>query len=134
MIKLKDLITEDTCCDNCKHGESCCSINESIKLDTNLGGTVQMGKIFTGFSKSFVKEEDLNEAKEINKSDVTKLVKMAKKIDKDLNTLTKFYKKKIYNVNNNVVYKTWLSLDSARREYSIKAMSGIEFLQDHGWE
>ena len=134
MIKLKDLITEDSCCENCNHGEPCCSINESIKLDTNLGGTVQMGKIFTGFGKSFVKEEDLNEAKEIKKSDVAKLVKMAKKIDKELNTLTKFYKKKIFNSSNNIVYKTWLSLDSARREYSIKAMSGIEFLQDEGWE
>ena len=134
MIKLKDLITEDSCCENCGRGEPCCSINESIKLDTNLGGALQMGKIFTGFSKSFVKEEDLNEAKEIKKSDVARFVKMAKKIDKDLNTLTKFYKKKIYNVNNNVVYKTWLSLDSARREYSIKAMSGIEYLEDQGWE
>ena len=70
MIKLKDLITEDSCCENCNHGEPCCSINESIKLDTNLGGTIQMGKIFTGHGKSFVKEEDLNEAKEIKKSDV----------------------------------------------------------------
>ena len=134
MIKLKDLIIEDICCENCGHGEPCCSINESIKLDTNLGGTIQMGKIFTGHGKSFVKEEDLNEAKEIKKSDVAKLVKMAKKIDKELNTLTKFYKSKIFNSSNNVVYKTWLSLDNARREYSIKAMSGIEFLQDEGWE
>jgi hypothetical protein len=37
-------------------------------------------------------------------------------------------------VNNSVVYKTWLSLDNARREYSIKAMSGIEYLEDQGWE
>ena len=50
MIKLKDLITEDSCCDKCNHGEPCCSIDESIKLDSNLGGTVQLGKIFTGFS------------------------------------------------------------------------------------
>jgi hypothetical protein len=114
MIKLKELI------------------NETLQLPS--GKKIQMGKIFTGQGKAFVKEEDLSEAKEIKKSDVTKLVKMAKKIDKELNTLTKFYKSKIYNVNNSVVYKTWLSLDNARREYSIKAMSGIEYLEDQGWE
>ena len=122
MIKLKELIKEETK-HSCDCGGDCCAIHENMVP----------GKVFTGHGFAF-KDEDLNEAKELKKSDVLKLVKMAKKIDKELNTLTKFYKSKIYNVNNNVVYKTWLSLDSARREYSIKAMSGIEYLEDQGWE
>lgn len=57
MIKLKEIIKTTDC--DCG-GDCCSSMNENF--DINLPVGMEMGKIFTGHGKSFIKEEDLNES------------------------------------------------------------------------
>ena len=60
MIKLKGLIKEETK-HACECGGDCCktAVNESLQLPN--GKKIQMGRIFTGQGKAFMKEEDLDE-------------------------------------------------------------------------
>ena len=60
MIKLKELIKEETK-HVCECGGDCCktSVNESLDLPKSM----ELGKVFTGQGKAFMKEEDLNERK-----------------------------------------------------------------------
>ena len=61
MIKLKGLIKEEIR-HACECGGDCCktTVNESLQLPN--GTEIQVGKVFTGQGKAFVKEEDLNDS------------------------------------------------------------------------
>ena len=72
-------------------------LNEILKESLQLpnGKQIQMGKIFTGQGKAFVKEEDLNEEiTPLSKSDIKKMERVSQKLIKDLETFLKVWKKK----------------------------------------
>ena len=72
----------------------------------------------------------LREETELKKSDVQKVMKLAKKIEKDITTLSKLYKSKIYDVNDDVLSGTYRDLEKARQVFTVKAMGGLEFIED----
>jgi|TARA_B100000315_G_scaffold158062_1_gene146736 hypothetical protein len=72
----------------------------------------------------------LQEETELKKSDVQKVMKLAKKIEKDITVLSKLYKSKIYDVSDDVLSSTYRDLEKARQAFIVKAMGGLEFIED----
>jgi len=132
MIKLKELIKE-----NCECGNSCCSTkkqNEIIKESLQLpnGKQIQMGRIFTGQGKAFVKEEDLNEEiTPLSKSDIKKMERTSQKLIKDLETFLKVWKKKHkVSVSDSVLYDTSKEWEGVIRDLKIKFGGWFGFVYD----
>ena len=98
MIKLKELIKEETK-HVCECGGDCCktSVNESLDLPKDM----ELGKVFTGQGKAFMKEEDLNEKKNPKRE----------KIKKDFKTSLKFAKSAIRKIDAFMKSDYWGMVD-----------------------
>jgi|TARA_B100000287_G_scaffold338862_1_gene324952 hypothetical protein len=94
VIKLKELIKEETK-HVCECGGDCCktAVNESLDLPKGM----ELGKVFTGQGKAFMKEEDLNEKKNPKRE----------KIKKDFKTSLKFAKGAIRKIETFMKSDYW---------------------------
>ena len=127
MIKLKPLIKEDCGC-GCGGCET--KLNESLQLPN--GNKIQMGRIFTGQGKAFVKEEDLNEeVVSLSKSDIKKMERASQKLIKDLESFLKVWKKKHkVSVSDPVLYDTSKEWEGIIRNLKIKFGGWFGFVYD----
>ena len=131
MIKLKELIQEETK-HACECGGDCCktTVNESLQLPN--GTKIEMGKLFTGQGKAFVKEEDLNEeVVPVSKSDIKKMEKLSEKIIKDSETLLKMFRQKHkVSTRDSVLYNTSKDWEQAIRTLKMKFGGWFGFVHD----
>jgi len=131
MIKLKELIKEETK-HACECGGDCCktTVNESLQLPN--GTEIQMGKVFTGGGRAFVKEEDLNEETvALSKSDIKKMERVSERLIKDLEKFLKVWKKKHkVSVRDSVLYDTSKDWEQAIRNLSMKFGGWFGFVYD----
>ena len=95
-------------------------VNESLQLPN--GTEIQVGKVFTGQGKAFVKEEDLNEeVVSLSKSDIKKMERASQKLIKDLESFLKVWKKKHkVSVSDPVLYDTSKEWEGIIRNLKIK--------------
>ena len=109
-------------------------LNEILKESLQLpnGKQIQMGKIFTGQGKAFVKEEDLNEEiTPLSKSDIKKMERASQKLIKDLEKFLKVWKKKHkVSVSDSVLYDTSKEWEGVIRDLKIKFGGWFGFVYD----
>ena len=105
-------------------------VNESLQLPN--GKKIEMGRIFTGQGKAFVKEEDLNEeVVSLSKSDIKKMERASQKLIKDLESFLKVWKKKHkVSVSDPVLYDTSKEWEGIIRNLKIKFGGGFGFVYD----